>query len=187
MTTITTERLALRPLVLADAQRYSALSSDLGVAGMTCAIPHPNPPIVAEGWILLRQARAPLGLEVTFAIDLPGEGLLGVIGATRQAHGACGGWEMGYWLGRPYWGQGFATKAGAAFVGWMRQQGKTPLTASPFADNPASRRVLEKLGFVPDGAVRSSFSLARRDMAIRRPMALPDAVDADHREASAAA
>jgi RimJ/RimL family protein N-acetyltransferase len=70
------------------------------------------------------------------------------------AHLRDGGYfEMGYWLGRPYWGQGYATEAArklAAFAFSGLKAGR--LTAGYFHDNPASGRVLEKIGFKPDGA-----------------------------------
>lgn len=174
MTTLRTERLTLRPLELSDAARFSALSSDPGVARMTCGLPSPNPPIAAEGWILLRQARAGLGVEQTFAIDLAGHGLIGAMGVSRRSSDKRAGWEIGYWLGRPYWGKGLATEAGRALVAHLRAQGCTPLYASHFADNPASGRVLGKLGFTPTGALRPGFSLARREDAPLREVVLTE-------------
>jgi len=174
MTTLRTERLTLRPLELTDAARMGALTSDPGVARMTGGIPCPNPAIAAEGWILLRHARAPLGVEHHFAIDLAGHGLIGVIGAFRRPEEIRVGWEIGYWLGRPYWGCGFATEAGEAFIAHLRERRMTPLFASHFDDNPASGRVLAKLGFVPTGEVKPGYSLARAGFAPTRLTALPE-------------
>jgi RimJ/RimL family protein N-acetyltransferase len=173
MTTLKTERLILRPLALADAPRFSALSSDPGVARMTRGIPCPNPPIAAEGWILLRLARAPLGVEQNFAIERPGEGLIGAVGAFLRSCGDQGGWEIGYWIGRPYWGRGYATEAMSALLTFMRERRMAPIHACHFADNPASGRMLEKLGFSATGDIRPGFSLARGGNAPTRFMALP--------------
>lgn len=167
-----TERLTLRTLTLADATRFSLLSSDPGVARMTRGIPSPNPPIAAEGWILLRAARAPLGVEENFAIVLADEGLIGAVGAFRGECGGKTGWEIGYWIGRPFWGRGFATEAVGALLDYMRRRAMTPIHACHFADNPASGRVLEKLGFTPFGEIRPSFSLARGGEAPTRYLAL---------------
>lgn len=174
MTTLRTERLTLRPLELSDAARFSKLSSDPGVARMTCGIPSPNPPIAAEGWILLRQARAGLGHEHSFAIDLAGHGLIGAMGVSRRAGAAGAGWEIGYWLGRAYWGQGFATEAGRALIADLRARRMTPIFAAHFADNPASGRVLQKLGFTPTGDIRPGFSLARGVTAPMREVVLTE-------------
>lgn len=169
MTTLHTQRLILRPLALSDAARFSALTSDPSVARMTAGIPCPNPPIAAEGWILLRQARASLGIEMFFAIDQPGVGLIGVAGATLRPQG---GWEIGYWIGRPYWDRGFATEAVGGMLDIMRARRMGPIHAGHFTDNPASARVLEKLGFVATGDVHPTFSLARGAASPMRLMAL---------------
>ena len=56
--------------------------------------------------------------------------------------------EIGYWLAPPFWGQGLATEAGHALVSWLEEScGAKQFTSGYFADNPASGRVLEKLGF----------------------------------------
>jgi RimJ/RimL family protein N-acetyltransferase len=171
-TTITTERLVLRPLELADAPRVAALTSAPEVARMVLSIPLPHLGICAEGWILILQARRPLGLDHVYAIDLPGEGLIGCIGAhVRPAGGA----ELGYWLGPRYWGLGFATEATRAVVEDARSLGL--VTAGHFVDNPASGRVLEKAGFRYTGAVELRFSLARGE---KTPTRLMELVAAAH-------
>ena len=61
-------------------------------------------------------------------------------------------WEFGYWLGKPYWGQGYATEAGGRVVAFAFEELKAErLNAGWFHDNPASGRVLAKLGFRPAG------------------------------------
>ena len=82
---------------------------------------------------------------------------------TRKGDGAymgkCGihlkdcGFELGYWLGRPYWGMGYATEAAAQVVAFaFRNLRAERVWAGWFFDNPASGRVLEKLGFRANGA-----------------------------------
>lgn len=151
---IETKRLNLRPLVLADAPRVALYTRDLDVARMTTAIPHPQLAIGAEGWILIGLARR---RDFVFAVDLPGEGLIGCIGAHPGKRGE--GAEIGYWFGKPHWGQGFASEAVSAFVSeaakhWL-------LAAGHFVDNPASGRVLEKSGFTYTPETVELFSLAR--------------------------
>ncbi|SDR72036.1 GNAT family N-acetyltransferase [Erythrobacter sp. HL-111] len=69
--------------------------------------------------------------------------------------------ELGYWIARPFWGQGFATEAGRAVVGIARVLGHRELESSHFLDNPASGRVLRKLGFEPTGRIVQRHSCAR--------------------------
>jgi RimJ/RimL family protein N-acetyltransferase len=69
--------------------------------------------------------------------------------------------ELGYWIARPFWGQGYATEAGAGVLEIARLLGHRRVSAGHFADNPASGRVLRKLGFVPTGQTRPRFSCAR--------------------------
>jgi RimJ/RimL family protein N-acetyltransferase len=171
MTRLNTERLTLRPLELTDAARFSRLSSDPGVARLTAHLPCPNPLIAAEGYILLKQARAGLRDEETFALDLAGEGLIGVFGV--RAAGASGNSRsLGFWIGRPFWGRGYATEAGQVMLAHLHAQSASPIQACHFADNPAGGRVLEKLGFTPVGEISQGFSLARGALAPIRSVAL---------------
>lgn len=163
-----TDRLFLRPLALADAPRLSAITSDPAVARMVARVPCPNPMVAVEGFILIMQARAPLGTDHVFAIDLPGAGAIGCVGA----HGASpdGPFEIGYYIGRDWWGRGFATEAASALTGYMQERGATHLEAGHFLDNPASGRVLEKTGFVATGEIVPRFSLGRGEEAPLRRM-----------------
>ena len=164
---ISTERLILRPLERADAAPISGFTSDPAVARMVGAIPAPNPPIAVEGWMLLLNARAPLGAEYVYGVARRGEGLIGCICAHASApHG----FELGYWLGRPYWGQGYATEAVRALADEARMLG--PLSAAHYVDNPASGRVLQKAGFVYTGVIERRFSLARAQKVEARIMRL---------------
>jgi RimJ/RimL family protein N-acetyltransferase len=79
--------------------------------------------------------------------------------------------EVGYWIGRPYWGRGYATEALEAGVIWAsRNWRRRALVAGHFEDNPASGRVLEKAGFLYTGEVRKGFSRARNGEARTRRM-----------------
>jgi [ribosomal protein S5]-alanine N-acetyltransferase len=156
---IETERLALRAYSPDDATNLSRLAGDFDVAKMTSSVPHPYPRLSAEGYIMLAEAARPLGKDMPFAIELPGQGLIGAAGF--HARGA-DKWEFGYWIGKPFWGKGFATEAARALLAWWDESRKVGcLSAARFIDNPASGRVLEKIGFKLTGEMRELYSLAR--------------------------
>lgn len=157
---IETPRLLLRPFRETDAPAVATLASDEAIARMVCSMPHPYAPLIAEGWILIQAANSARGRDAALAIVLRASGvLIGSIGVHGRRDGK---YEVGYWLGRSYWGQGYASEALRALVGHVCEtRGAVSFSAGHFADNPASRRVLEKAGFTPTGAVERRFSLGR--------------------------
>lgn len=142
---IQTKRLVLRPPALSDAARISLLAGDYDVASMTGTIPHPYSEQQAAEWIESVTA----GEEgVVLGIEHNGQ-LIGCTGyrAFGDDHA-----ELGYWIGKPYWGQGYATEAvGALIAHAFDMDGFDYLTAGHFVDNPASERVIRKLGFAAKG------------------------------------
>ena len=152
---IETERLRLRALRMEDAPAIARYAGDRQVARMILRAPVPYLPVAAEGWIMTLRARAPLGEDFVFGVELQGEGLVGTIGVHKRGDG----FEVGYWVGRPYWGHGFATEALEGFVAQARGLGA--LHAGHFTDNPASGRVLAKNGFAYTGETEEAFSLGR--------------------------
>jgi RimJ/RimL family protein N-acetyltransferase len=164
---IETRRLVLRPAAMADAARIALLANDIDVARMTTRIPHPFGLEHAEAF-LQRVETQDITRECVFAIDLDDEGLIGVLGFHRtEAMGP----EIGYWLGRPYWGRGLATEAAGGALVWASAEWKRRAVVSGhFADNPASGRVLEKAGFLYTGEVLDRHSTARGGMAPTRMM-----------------
>lgn len=149
---IATARLMLRPLCDADADAITRLAGDLDVARWTAVIPHPYPPGEAARYIL--QTRGDKGARVLAITRRAGDdALIGMI--TLRAPGKTGRGEIGYWLGRPYWGQGLMSEAVAAVihhaVAWHRD---AVISAKVFPGNTASARVLEKAGFVSSGTER---------------------------------
>lgn len=155
---IRTERLFLRAPTGADAARVGKLSRDKDVARMVTQMPFPQPDIAAEGFLLIMEAREGLGSDHVFAIELEDEGIIGMCGSHARGEA---GIEIGYWLGRPYWGMGYATEAARAVTAHAVALDRGPVVAGHFHDNPASGRVLEKAGFVYTGEVAQRFSLAR--------------------------
>jgi RimJ/RimL family protein N-acetyltransferase len=145
--TIRTARLLLRAPAPSDAARIALLAGDYDVASMTGTIPHPYNEKMAAEWI----ASVLAGEEgVVFAIERSGE-LIGCTGyrAFGKDHA-----ELGYWIGKPYWGMGYATEAVRALVlHAFEADGFDYLTAGHFRDNPASERIIAKLGFIPQGRI----------------------------------
>jgi RimJ/RimL family protein N-acetyltransferase len=137
-----TERLFLRPFQRADAPEFARLAGDWPVASMTSDIPYPFSAKQACGWL------TPVRGEVRFAIELEGQ-LIGGVGFYRRPSGAA---ELGFWLGRAWWGCGYATEAATAVVRLGFKMHRLPgFTSAHFLDNPASGRVLAKLGFLHAG------------------------------------
>ena len=142
---IRTPRLVLRPPLASDAARISLLAGDYDVARMTGTIPHPYNEQMASEWI----ASVLAGEEgVVFAVERSGA-LIGCAGY-RAFNG--GHAELGYWIGKPYWGMGYATEAVRALILYaFETDGFDYLSAGHFTDNPASARIIAKFGFAPAG------------------------------------
>lgn len=150
---IETERLLLRPFAFHDAKRVQLLAGDPDVALMTSTIPYPYEDGAAEGWIASHAEGVASGRNLPFAVELGGEGLIGAVGLEVQPlHGRA---EIGYWVGRPYWGCGFATEACRAVVAYgFTELGLRRIYGRHLAENPASGRVLQKVGMVREGLFR---------------------------------
>jgi RimJ/RimL family protein N-acetyltransferase len=96
-----------------------------------------------------------------FAIDRHG-GLIGLAGYTPSSDGAAA--EIGYWIAKPCWGNGFATEAVTAVVEHCSTRHRfARLTCGHFVDNAGSRRVIEKLGFIEIGRARQWCEARRQD------------------------
>ena len=135
----------LRDLLRSDAARISLLAGNFDVASMTGTIPHPYSEEMAAEWI----GSALAGEEgVVFAIVRSGA-LIGCTGyrAFGEDHA-----EFGYWIGKPYWGMGYASEAVRALIlHAFETDGFDYLTVGHFSDNPASARIIAKFGFAPLG------------------------------------
>jgi RimJ/RimL family protein N-acetyltransferase len=164
---IATDRLALRPLRPDDAWRVADLANDYEVAQMVTRLPHPYSLRDAEQFIE-RMRTADDRTERAFGMEHQSFGLVGVLGFHRPDGRFT---EMGYWLGRTFWGCGLATEAAKAALAWaFADWGKRAVMASHYIDNPASGRVLAKAGFLYTGEVRELRSLARGANARARMM-----------------
>ncbi len=152
---IVTERLILRPFAPSDAADVQRLAGDPAVADTTLHIPHPYPDGAAESWINTHQERWESGLGVICAITLrsTGEliGAINVLSVSKQnSHG-----EMGYWIGTPYWNQGYCTEAARALIRFSFDTlGLHRVFAHHLGRNPASGRVMVKAGMRYEGTLR---------------------------------
>src|SRR5262245_11513121 len=145
-----TERLILRAPRFDDAKAIAALVNDRRIAENTARIPHPYTLADAEAF-LTGAARSES--ETAFAITLARDPamLIGMCGLEWHAGEEP---EIGYWLGLPYWGRGYATEAARAVIDHAFEDLRLDLlTAGARVSNPASRRVLEKCGFQWTGVV----------------------------------
>lgn len=151
---LATDRLRLRAVVESDAADIQRLANDIDVARMTAVIPHPYEDGVAEEWIASSRTDYETGRGSNFAITLRETAeLIGVCGIGIAAAHDRG--EFGYWIGRPYWGNGYATEAARALVAHaFGDLGLNRLQAGAFTHNPASIRVLEKVGLREEGVRR---------------------------------
>lgn len=154
MAEIITSRLILRLVGPTDAARIAELSSDVTVARMTARIPYPNTVDNVTAWM----AAANTSRERNFSVMLDGV-LIGVCSYFADYKDDQG--EIGYWLGKDYRGQGFATEMTRAVIRHaFATTERTAIPISHFIDNPASARVIEKCGFKPVGR-RAMHSLGR--------------------------
>ena len=152
-----TPRLLLRPGFPEDAPALAAAIADKAIARNLVSVPWPYRMRDAEAF--LASPRDPvLPSFLVFERTATAPQLIGACGLGRRPSGSV---EMGYWIARPFWGRGFATEACSSLIGIAATLGLPSLEGSHFLDNPASARVLEKLGFEPVGIVAPRMSCAR--------------------------
>jgi ribosomal-protein-alanine N-acetyltransferase len=150
-----TERLLLRPFRLDDAPDVKRLAGAREVATTTLRIPHPYPDGAAEMWIGGHQAGFERGESVDFAVVRREDGaLVGAVGLElRREHDRA---ELGYWIGVPFWNRGYATEAASAVLAYAFESLElNRVFACHFANNPASGRVLQKIGMTHEGTRRA--------------------------------
>jgi RimJ/RimL family protein N-acetyltransferase len=171
-----TERLLLRPGFPEDAQALAVAIADHGILRNLATAPSPFTLRDAEAY--LAQPRDPVLPSFVIAERTAGAPrLVGACGLGRRPSGTV---ELGYWIARSHWGRGIATEACAALIEIARALRLPALEGSYFIDNPASGRVLEKLGFEPTGIVAPRYSCAREEECPSRMLrlALWDQADA---------
>lgn len=152
-----TRRLTLRPSWLEDAEAITAAIAHEEVAFKLARLPWPYTVEDARGWLLRQPGPSDVSLSILAHEGGPNPRLIGGIGI----HPDGDSYELGYWLTPSAWGRGYATEAGHAMLGIARHaMGLKALKSGYFVDNPASGRVLAKLGFRPTGFVLPRLCLA---------------------------
>ena len=152
-----TERLLLRPGWAEDAPALAQAIADEAIVRNLATAPWPFALRDAEAF--LAAPRDPvLPSFLIYQRTAAAPQLVGACGLGRRPSGAV---ELGYWIAREAWNQGYATEAGHALLAIAEALGLQRLEASYFIDNPASGRVLEKLGFTPTGLSAPRYSCAR--------------------------
>ncbi len=146
-----TDRLLLRPTTPADAPRAFEIQSDWDVTRMLRMALFPPDLDDMTGWFGEHPREWLAGTAFRFAIERAGR-MIGVVDLD-EIDGEEG--ELGYWLERPSWGKGYAFEAAEAVVDFaFREVGLLALRSGHAADNPASGKVLLKLGFRPQLSMR---------------------------------
>ena len=150
------DRLLLRPVWPEDVQALLAGIADEGVVRNLARAPWPYHEDDARAFAALPVDPFHPRFMITHARDGQAVGCVGIDPA-----GAPGTVELGYWIARRFWGQGFATEAGLAALAIAAALGHSAAIAAHFLDNPASAKVLRKLGFEPTGRIEERFSCGR--------------------------
>ena len=158
MTIIHAGDLSLRTVEKTDAQRFAYLCNDESLARYTSRIPHPYTLEHAQGFVEKSARELEEQGEFRFAVCRNDE-IIACTGVTPTEDGV---FDLGYWVGADYRGQGVATLAAAAIIAFFFERHNAKrITAGHFVDNPASGHILGKLGFRPTGKSKMLISKAR--------------------------
>ncbi|MEJ7812744.1 MAG: GNAT family N-acetyltransferase [Gemmatimonadaceae bacterium] len=152
--TLHTSRLVLRPFVADDAPAVQRLAGDRDIASTTLNIPHPYEDGMAEAWIATHEDAFARSEGLTLAVTSRDDGaLIGAVGIAINLRSSRA--ELGYWIGKPYWGRGYCTEAAAALVAYAFDVlDLNRVHATHLTWNPASGRVMRKIGMTYEGRLR---------------------------------
>jgi RimJ/RimL family protein N-acetyltransferase len=156
---IKTERLMLRRTRNSDAQTMACRINNPEILRMTATLPMPYFTLTAEFWLMRASADWRRGESFAYAITAEDDSMMGVVDLFKNDQND---WEIGYWIGKEFWGHGYMPEAAKGLLRESFRVFDTPyIDAGYFADNPASGRVLEKLGFIDKNEPSNLFSVAR--------------------------
>ncbi|MDJ1636759.1 GNAT family N-acetyltransferase [Agrobacterium rhizogenes] len=155
---IQTARLTLRPHRLSDADAITESLSDFAVTRMLARVPTPYDRQDALDWLVQHTAGLDSGWDL--AVTEKDDVHIGMVGIDLR-HGR---WHLGYWLNRYYWRRGVMGEAvGATLERFARRMPDVAVFSGIFADNPASLKLQQKLGFEIIGC-SEVYSFARNTM-----------------------
>jgi RimJ/RimL family protein N-acetyltransferase len=148
-----TERLLLRPPVAADISRFVPLLNDFDVSKNLATVPHPYTEDDGCAWVVRACGERLRGESYPFVVmDKSRSELVGMCSVHPRLN-----FMLGYWIAKADWGKGYATEAVRRVAKFAFEElGPNELCASWIQDNPASGRVLEKIGCKPDGTVEKN-------------------------------
>jgi [ribosomal protein S5]-alanine N-acetyltransferase len=149
-----TTHLVLGAFTPEDAAVLHQLAGDREIADTTVSIPHPYELDHALAWIGQQQRELVRGRAANFAIRLADARLIGCAGLRDidREHSQA---ELGFWIGREWWGHGYAREAASAVVRFgFEQLGLNRICAHHMARNPAAGKVLQHIGMQREGVLR---------------------------------
>jgi len=155
--TVKTDRLILRPYTLEDALELQGLIGDFAIANTTARVPHPYEDGMAEEYISRRQKSYESGKSIHFAIVNKEKAIFmgGIALTIDKEHEKA---EIGYWVGKPYWNQGYCTEAARTVMKYgFEVLGLNRISSKHFTRNPASGRVMQKIGMKHEGTLNQDF------------------------------
>lgn len=187
---LATARLTLRPPAASDADVIHRLVNDWGIVRMLQRLPFPYPRTLADEWIASVQAQLAADAAhhwvATIAEAGGGETLIGCVGVRLDGAPAEG--DVGYWIGRRFWGQGYASEAVGRVARWaLANLAIERLTASAATDNAASAAVLRRVGFREAGRGTQHFAARGGEHPVLRFVAGHDDISGPAAADSAAA
>lgn len=141
---ISTERLVLRPPHADDAEELAYLADNLKIARMLAHMPHPYTIRDAERFIANSQEG--IGRACIYSITEAATGKFLGVGSLHMVEGEASP-RMGYWIGEPFWGKGYATEAARALIDlYFKVTNRPVLRVSARIDNDASKSIIQKCG-----------------------------------------
>ncbi len=152
---IKTDRLILRLFANSDSEALVKHAGHFDVARATAGLPHPYTHTDAENWIGITKRQS--GTNHIYAIANEDDTCIGCVSLTAKNSN----WELGYWLAKPHWKNGFMREAVEALLTEARPElAPTTLHADVFIDNPRSLVLLREFGFQITGRA-SEFCVAQ--------------------------
>ncbi|MGG5209135.1 GNAT family N-acetyltransferase [Chryseobacterium sp. MIQD13] len=149
---IETERLILSQLKEGDIPFVTGYLQDKVFSDLTSNIPFPYTKEHAEFWVKMSRESFESNTGYTFAVRNREEQIIGAIGLHDRDDDKA---ELGYWMGKPFWNKGYITEAAAALIDFgFKELELNKIYATYFLHNPASGRIMEKIGMEKEALLK---------------------------------